>query len=137
VATTPLDFMDNESMLPDNVIYDEMMIAGGVPIELDTVITTEIMTTNTATDTAINDSSIETPLIYEDGGGGGGRGDGTVSLHGKSSGSDRGKHRSTWNPANHTFKTNYTYNYNKVGGARTTHHIIIIMHIAISHDNVA
>ncbi|XP_026810195.1 transient receptor potential cation channel subfamily V member 5 [Rhopalosiphum maidis] len=114
VATTPLDFMDNESMLPDNVIYDEMMIAGGVPIELDTVITTEIMTTNTATDTATNDSGIETPLIYEDGGGGGGgRSDGTVSLHGKSSGSDRGKHRSTWNPANHTFKTNYTYNYNK------------------------
>ncbi|CAH1708146.1 unnamed protein product [Aphis gossypii] len=116
VATTPLDFMDNESLLPDNVMYDEMMIGGGVPIELETAITTEITTpytvpaTATASFAAINGSGILTALIYEDGRGGG---SGTVNLHGKSSGSDRNKHRTTWNPVNHTFKTNYTYNYNK------------------------
>lgn len=126
VATTPLDFMDNESLLSDNVMYDEMMIGGGVPIELETAITTEITTpytvTTTATTsfTAINGSGILTALIYEDGGGGRGGGSGTVNLHGKSSGSDRNKHRTTWNPANHTFKTNYTYNYNKVGGTYAT-----------------
>lgn len=115
VATTPFDFMDNESMLPDNVIYDEMMIGGGGPTEFETVVTTEmVMVKENAT--ANNGSEIRTPLIYDDGGIGGGSG--TVSLHGKSSGSDRGKHRNTWVPANHTFKTNYTYNYNKVGGTR-------------------
>jgi len=117
VATTPFDFMDNESMLPDNVMYDEMMIGGGGPTESETVVTTEMAMIND-TATTNNGSGIRTPLIYEDGAGGGGGG--TVSLHGKSSGSDRGKHRSTWNPANHTFKTNYTYNYNKVGGTGDT-----------------
>jgi len=108
-------------------MYDEMMIGGGVPIELDTAITTEITTPYTVTTTAItasfpaiNGSGILTALIYEGGGGGKGGGSGTVNLHGKSSGSDRNKHRSTWNPANHTFKTNYTYNYNKVGGTYDT-----------------
>lgn len=135
VATTPFDFMDNESMLPD--MYDEMMIGGGGLTELDAVQATTEMATGSDNATTINNGSgIGTPLIYEDGRGG--RGGGTVSLHGKSSGSDRGKHRSTWNPANHTFKTNYTYNYNKVGGTRDTIILyIIIIHIAISHEHVA
>lgn len=111
VATTPFDFMDNDSMLPDNAMYDEMMNGGGDPAELETVhATTEMATTNDSG--TANNTVVGNPLIYEDGANAGGGG--IVNLHGKSSSSDRGKHRSTWNQANRTFKTNYTFNYNKV-----------------------
>ncbi|XP_025425861.1 transient receptor potential cation channel subfamily V member 5 isoform X2 [Sipha flava] len=109
VATTPLDFMDNESLLPDNVVYDEMMIAGGGPVELEPLqpaVTEEMMVMPTE-DPYNGTGGAITPLIYEDGNGG------TVNLHGKSSSSDRGKHRNTWNQANRTVRTNYTFNYNK------------------------
>jgi hypothetical protein len=110
VATTPLDFMDNESLLPDNVVYDEMMVAGGGPVELEPLqpaVTEEMMVMPTE-DPYNGTGGAITPLIYEDGNGG------TVNLHGKSSSSDRGKHRNTWNQANRTVRTNYTFNYNKV-----------------------
>lgn len=112
MATTPLDFMDNESLLSDNVVYDEMMIAGGGPIELEPLqpaVTEEMMAIPTEDPYETNGTGgVITSLIYEDGGAG------TVNLHGKSSGSDRGKHRNTWNQANRTVRTNYTFNYNKV-----------------------
>lgn len=106
VATTPLDFMDNESLLPDNVVYDEMVIGGGGPTELDVAVTAEMMAV--PTEDPYNGTAAATPPIYYDDGGG------TVHLHGKSSGSDRGKHRTTWNQANRTVRTNHTFNYNKV-----------------------
>lgn len=95
-----MDFMDNESMLSDGVVYDEMMIGSMTDLDPQLPVTAE--TAESATDDPYNDTGVSPPLIYDGGGGGD-----TVNLHGKSSSSDRGKHRNTWNPANHTFKTNF------------------------------
>lgn len=115
VATTPLDFADNDPLLSDNAMYDEMMAAGGGPteIELPSAVTAEVPTsTETVTvptydgnsTTLIYDGGVNsTTLIYDDGGGGM-----VVKLHGKSSGSDRSRHRNTWSQANRTTNTNYT-----------------------------
>lgn len=112
--------MDNESMMPDGMMYDEMMIAAGGPggspqmTDLEPGQPLSGVTEQAATvpygggnDTG-DLGSTTVPLIYEDGGG-------TVNLHGKSSSSDRGKHRGTWSPANRTVRNNSTFNYNKVG----------------------
>jgi len=61
-------------------------------------------------ETAAPLNTTSTPLVY--GGSGDGAG-GTVNLFGKSSGSDREKHKTTWNQANHTAKKSSTFN--KVG----------------------
>lgn len=114
VATTPLDFMDNESMLPDNVMYDEMiMMGGGGLADLDPVPTvSEIVETPSKNKTNTNNGTGK-PLTYEGSGANGDSG-GTVNLYGKNSGSDRGRHKTTWTQSNRTIKTNYTFNYNKV-----------------------
>lgn len=106
VATTPMDFVDNESLLSDGVVYDEMMMAAGPVTDLDQLLPATAEPAENATDDPYNGTGAGTPPLIYDGGGGD-----TVNLHGKSSSSDRGKHRNTWNPANHTFKPNY----NKVG----------------------
>lgn len=98
-----MDFMDNES-LSDGVVYDETMIGadagggGGGSTESDSsAVATESV--------AIAENA---SLIYD-------TGNGRVNLYGKSSGSDRNKHRNTWNPANRTVNTNYTsFGFNKV-----------------------
>lgn len=119
VATTPMDFMDNESMSPDNIMYDETMtVEGGDSgvAELDPVVPPGAAETPLAgNDTATPLNGTSTPLVYNssiDGAGG------TVSLYGKSSGSDRGKHKTTWNQANRTAKTSPTFN--KVGLSSVT-----------------
>lgn len=114
VATTPLDFMDNESMLPDNVMYDEMiMMGGGGLADLDPAPTvSEIVETPSKNRTNTNNGT-GTLLTYEGSGVNDDSGD-TVNLYGKNSGSDRGRHKTTWTQPNRTIKTNYTFNYNKV-----------------------
>lgn len=119
-ATTPLDFMDGESMMPDGVMYDEMTVGGGAapgPADTDPLpVTTEMTASTTAENSTApysNGSQVDgTTLIYDSGGGGGGV---VVRLYGKSSGSDRNKHRQ-WTQANHTAKTNFTFGSNKVRG---------------------
>lgn len=121
VATTPLDFLDNESPLPDSVMYDEMM-AQPEPDPPPVVVVVAAAMVTTEETSPSDDATVPydgvtgngtPPLIYDDGGAA--TAAGTVQLHGKGSGSDRGKHRNTWQPANRTFKTNYTFGYNKVG----------------------
>ncbi|VVC37752.1 Ankyrin repeat,Ankyrin repeat-containing domain,Ion transport domain [Cinara cedri] len=116
VATTPMDFMDNDSMLPDSVMYDEMMMMGALT-ELDLQpplqVTTDMMTAAAAendTDPTNGTGGVDTPSLVR---GDGGSGSENRNPKAKSSSSDRGKHRNTWNQANRTARTNYTFNYNK------------------------
>jgi len=88
---------------------------GGGVAELDPVLPGAAETPQAGNDTAAPLNGTGTPLVY--GGSGDGAG-GTVNLYGKSSGSDRGKHKTTWNQANHTAKTSPTLN--KVGLANVT-----------------
>lgn len=95
-ATTPLDFVDNESPLSENVMYDEALTneaENSDPAEDNQ--TSAVITTGNVSGVVIT-----TTLIYDNGG--------TVNLYGKSSGSDRGKHRNTWTAVNYTAKTNYS-----------------------------
>lgn len=100
VATAPIDIVDNESVLPDNAMYDEMMMTN-TEFDLQTPPPLE------STAAAADDTMTAAPAENDTAGGGG-----PVKLHGKTS--DRGKHRNTWNQANRTVTTNYTVKYNKV-----------------------
>lgn len=114
VATTPLDFMDNESLLPDNVMYDEMIMMGGGGLADFNPVTTvpEIVEMPSKNNTNINNGT-GTSLTYE-GSSASVNSGGTSNLYGKNSGSDRNRHKTTWAQLNRTVKTNYTFNYNKV-----------------------
>ncbi|XP_050427082.1 uncharacterized protein LOC126837283 isoform X2 [Adelges cooleyi] len=104
-ATTPMDFMDNET-IPENVIYDEIVDVTDLS-SLTTVFNTETTTAMMSLDNTTEAKDLNDTLVFS----GKSRPADTVSLFGKGSSSDRGKHRN-WDTANRN-GTNNTNNYNK------------------------